>query len=523
MIETLTLHNFKAFKSLNELKTKPITIISGANSCGKSSILQSILLLKQTLESQNLDQNLCMNGRFVHLGTLKNVLFEQNLNNKLVFDLTLSLPIRPGTARQSGVTTLQERTTRALRAFFPRSERRYSTLTVHYAFTLVGTEAPTRGFSTPITLEHCSIEMQALGKDGYSTPGPRLTVSLADSTQGEPSAPNESPGKHRDEYLATLNGTLRPSRPGGLSFNHAEDGEGVFEIEFANLGIRALSEKVPSTATVDFDILYTYGRAYDLLKAALSSHRYIGPLREEPARRYIFEDDVLEIGTKGENAAYIYLTDQYDKVEEHYFFNHETESFELKESANLGASVQEWMALMGIHGFEPESSGELIRLGLNASSCSKLRVNIADVGFGVSQIFPIILEGLRMPTGDTLILEQPEIHLHPSLQMKLADYFIALGLSKKAIIIETHSEHIVNRLVRRIVEDQTHHLKDMIAIYFVTQGDEGSQYEEVLIDELDGVVNWPDGFFDQTASEQGQIMRAGLERRMSARANNGDD
>lgn len=80
--------------------------------------------------------------------------------------------------------------------------------------------------------------------------------------------------------------------------------------------------------------------------------------------------------------------------------------------------------------------------------------NIVDVGFGVSQILPIITQGLNMQKEETFILEQPEIHLHPKMQMKMADFILSLALSEKNVIAETHSDHIINRLCRRIMENE---------------------------------------------------------------------
>ena len=123
-----------------------------------------------------------------------------------------------------------------------------------------------------------------------------------------------------------------------------------------------------------------------------------------------------------------------------------------------------------------------------------------------------------MKNGGTLLLEQPEIHLHPNLQMQMADYFIALALSGKKVMAETHSDHIINRLVRRIVEDETHNLKDLIAIYFIKPSENGAVYEEITIDEMKGVINWTTDFFDQSATEQMKIMQAGLKKRKKQRA-----
>jgi predicted ATPase len=81
MLDIIGLENFKGFKKLDGLKVKPITILCGVNSCGKSSILQNILLFKQTLESRNPKQMLLLNGRFVHLGTFNSITFEQRSEN----------------------------------------------------------------------------------------------------------------------------------------------------------------------------------------------------------------------------------------------------------------------------------------------------------------------------------------------------------------------------------------------------------------------------------------------------------
>ena len=170
---------------------------------------------------------------------------------------------------------------------------------------------------------------------------------------------------------------------------------------------------------------------------------------------------------------------------------------------------------MNIKNLKPEPVNEIIYLNLNSNLSDGTRVSIADTGFGVSQIFPIVLEGLRMSTGDTLLLEQPEIHLHPNLQMQLADYFIALALSNKKVIVETHSDHIINRLVRRIVEDSKFNLKDMVSIYFIKMTEDGAKSEEISINDSFGITNWPEDFFDQTAVEQENIIKAGLKKRRS--------
>jgi len=271
-------------------------------------------------------------------------------------------------------------------------------------------------------------------------------------------------------------------------------------------------------------INFTLHRINGLLQAIFSLYNYIGPLREEPSRRYIYEDGILEIGTKGENAAYLYSNEKDDDVINHYFYEPENSLknnlFQQKPLLKLSVALKKWLEIMNINGLKLQTQQEIISLEIMSKSTSKPYVNIADVGFGVSQVFPIILEGLRMPQGGTLLLEQPEIHLHPNLQMQIADYFIAMALSGKNVIVETHSDHIINRLVRRIVESETNQFKDLISIYFITTGENGSTYEEINIDDERGITNWPREFFDRVANEQENIIRAGLNKRKSRRHKN---
>ena len=88
MIKQISLMNFKAFKSLDDLEVKPITILCGTNSCGKSSILSSILLLKQTLENQNPNQLILLNGRLVRLGLFENMVFRKQENSPVSFSFS---------------------------------------------------------------------------------------------------------------------------------------------------------------------------------------------------------------------------------------------------------------------------------------------------------------------------------------------------------------------------------------------------------------------------------------------------
>ena len=90
---------------------------------------------------------------------------------------------------------------------------------------------------------------------------------------------------------------------------------------------------------------------------------------------------------------------------------------------------------------------------------------ITDVGFGVSQILPVLVLCFYAPKGSTIILEQPEIHLHPAVQAGLADVLIdAYKRRDVQIIVESHSEHFLRRLQRRVAEEALPN--DDLAVYF---------------------------------------------------------
>jgi predicted ATPase len=127
-------------------------------------------------------------------------------------------------------------------------------------------------------------------------------------------------------------------------------------------------------------------------------------------------------------------------------------------------------------------------------------VKLTDVGFGVSQVLPVIVECFYVPRRSIVIFEQPEIHLHPRVQADLADLFVDAIRAREGgvprdcqFIIESHSEHFLRRLQLRIAEEQLS--KDDAALYFVHSRGAGAHIEELDVDDYGNIRNWPDGFF----------------------------
>jgi predicted ATPase len=142
----------------------------------------------------------------------------------------------------------------------------------------------------------------------------------------------------------------------------------------------------------------------------------------------------------------------------------------------------------------------------------KVELRPDDVGIGISQVIPVIVTALD---GKQRIasIEQPELHLHPRIQAELGDLFIesAFGDRQQTFILETHSEHLILRLLRRIRETTDGDLPtgkpplkpDDIAVYYVQQrNDEGTEVRLLRIDDSGEFIDrWPDGFFEERAKE----------------------
>ena len=133
-----------------------------------------------------------------------------------------------------------------------------------------------------------------------------------------------------------------------------------------------------------------------------------------------------------------------------------------------------------------------------------------DIGVGISQVLPVVVAALRHKTGFVMI-EQPELHIHPAIQVALGDLFIEQirNASDLTFILETHSEHLMLRLLRRIRETGENTVPDSktlspeeLSVYFIEQGDEGISCHSIRVDrDGDFIDRWPKGFFNERVKE----------------------
>lgn len=232
------------------------------------------------------------------------------------------------------------------------------------------------------------------------------------------------------------------------------------------------------------------------------SMKYLGPLRANPRPLHDYGFNKPDLGTNGEYTAAVLHTRANQEV-----LLHKVDG--LNERTDLASALAYWMEKFNMaDASQVEDRGRLgFDLRISPLSIDKF-VDLTSVGVGVSQILPVILLCLLAEPGDLVILEQPELHLHPALQHKLADFLLECTRSGRQILVETHSEHLINRLRRRVAEDNSDETESLIGLLFAEQYEGQTTFSESKINAYGGLSrDWPDGFLDLGAREAQHLVR----------------
>ncbi len=235
---------------------------------------------------------------------------------------------------------------------------------------------------------------------------------------------------------------------------------------------------------------------------------YLGPLRVYPHRSYRWTGErPQDVGRRGEWAIPALLAAQ---------------KHGLRGSQGNGQQppieeyVAHWLRELGlVHSFRLQQIAAHrqdyeVRVRLSKNSPEVL---ITDVGFGVSQILPVLALCYYVPEGSIIVLEHPEMHLHPAVQMGLADVLIDVVKTRNVqVIVESHSEYLMNRFQRRIAEDALPSTD--AAFSFCDIDDEGVSHLTTLeLDVYGNIANWPKDFFGDNFGEAAAMTKAEIQRR----------
>ena len=450
MINSLRLDNFKLWKKTN-IKFSPLTGFFGTNSSGKTSILQALLLLKQTVESSDRAQvlNLGNENTYVELGSFKDVISDHDFNQllKIGIDLKFDTPLEIQDPENIAET------------LFKDDEMFFSTT--------IGQTPRGRVYVERLLYEFSEYQFslqKSKAKYQYS-----LSANSFSS---------------RNDFTFKRNKGRSWPLPEPVKFYGFRDQVNAY---FRNTGF------------LD-DLQLT-------LENQLNNIYYLGPLREHPKRRYTWAGaNPSDMGRKGEMVVDAMLASKVRKEK--------ISRGSGKNSLTLERIVAEWLQNLDlIHSFRVSriiKGGNLYEV-LIKKSANSTEVPLTDMGFGVSQILPVITLCFYAPKGSTLIIEQPEIHLHPFVQAGLADLFIeAIKYRNVQIILESHSEHLLKRIQRRIAEE-TFSEKDA-CLYFCQPEKTYSELITLKLDEFGNISNWPVGFFGDEFGEIAATSKAILNR-----------
>ncbi len=235
------------------------------------------------------------------------------------------------------------------------------------------------------------------------------------------------------------------------------------------------------------------------IQRTLSSTIFVGPLRE----RYLKDEEVFSfsypflLGKMGELSG-SFLGTYGDTVVEF-----PAPDFLIGESPKKQTyfeHLSDWLEHIGVADNIFTDDGYIF------VSQNNNKLKLENVGVGVSQVLPVLLSCMiktNPENNEIILLEQPELHLHPSAQANLADFFIATSLSgNKNLFIETHSEHVVNRIKTKKVEIANFD-NDKIKIYFASKNGDETELKSIKIGTSGEYVvdDYPDGFFDQAQKE----------------------
>lgn len=448
MLTELRFTNFKSWPKA-KLECGMITGVFGTNSSGKTSLLQFLLLLKQTKDATDRAIALELNGDLVELGTIKDAINrhdeEKSIKFKVSFRLRVSHSLTDPSDKRTSVITRGDEL--SLESEIGVRRRAPYTKKIKYSFgglkfKLEQRDEESRGFDlVAIPSEDNSSLFRFVRTQGraWQLPGPIKSYAFPDQAR-------------------------------------------TF---FQNSGFLA-----------DLETLY---------EEALDNIYYLGPLRRPPERESFWaRSRPTDVGTSGEKTIDAILSATEGK-----------ETRNLKPKARLipfQEMIGHWLRAMGmIDSFRVEeiAEGSNIWKAHVRTRPGASEVQLTDVGFGVSQVLPVITLLQYVPEGSTVVLEQPEIHLHPLAQAALADVIIQAATHRKVqVILESHSEHLLLRLQRRIAEQAVS--ADDVKLYFCDAPRGVSTLTPLELDLFGNIRNWPDKFMGDAFGETAQAELARL-------------
>lgn len=502
MLDGFTLGNFKGFKGLTEVRLSPLTLIYGPNSSGKSALIQALAVCGQSTPQGPYTrgtekESWVFSGDYVDLGGYQNVVHGHDLSQSMTMGLSASshfgldrrlrapwpLDTRVGVTYSLGTTDdghIESTSTRfdvgEHSSFYlsPQSPERVTSQlqldlpTLHHLIEVATKAMDERGEEEEGTSVRERLRHQRV----------ELLKTIADASQAEvEQALGRLVGGRALEINSTGPWSRLVSPPELRALREVLADEADVLDSDANEDLEPLEEAIRDLVT-EFIAAVTSG-----LRVTIRHITYLGPIRAAPQR---IEDP------QGVQSRDIYPDGR-------------GTTGRLYRSAPLSERVNEALASMGvpysikavkISNSSYPTVGEFLALQLTDLRTS-IPVSLADVGYGISQLLPIVTEAM-VRRGGPLLVEQPELHLHPRLQGSLAE-LLARTSQDRQIVAETHSESMILRLQKLIRLSKLD--PDHVSVIYVGSDERsgsGSWVEHIRFGESGEMLQeWPDGFFEE--------------------------
>lgn len=460
MLKDLHIQNFKGWKDTGIIELAPITVLFGNNSSGKSSIGQFLVMLKQTVQQSDRKTVLMLNGTqaSVDLGGISDILYNHNLTENLEFSYTWELD--------------------------KKSEIESSPAKQHYNKI---------GFSGDIRVNNAEAQYFEVNQFTYHLyDGEKLELSVGMQRM------TEENGNRNYELFSE-----------GMDFKRTKGRAWKLTdpVKYYGFSDAALAYYQNSDFLQDLNLHH---------EEMFSKFYYLGPIRTKTKRIYPWSGINPEsVGDNGEHTIASILSAK-NNGRELRFSNTNYKPFEavISESLKRMELVEDYK----ITKIENRQDYE-VKVRIKGS---EEYVSLPDVGFGVSQVLPVIVQLFYAPDNSVIFIEQPEIHLHPKAQSLLADVILsAISMYENGkrrniqVIIETHSEHLLRRLQRRISEEKVN--TGDIKAYFSKNTGRASKLEELRVDAYGNILNWPEGFFGDMEQDMYKQSINAINRRIAER------
>lgn len=425
----LSIDNFKSIAHIVDVNLSDLTVLAGANSSGKSSLIQGLLLLKQTLGATS-NEMLNLAGPYVYADSLMDL-----MHDKKAGEMRLEIKFEECELQQ---TPLQSEAC---------GDAHVESL-------------------------HVAVGFQIKTNKAYQLSEFRLKVGFSD-------------GSERSMSL-----TKRPQR---RIYDMRMDEEIYREVTVDNYSFANFFPVFVKHKDKAFDLPLVKA-VRETVAAILGDVNYIAPLRVAPVLARTFQRDVETryVEPDGENTRYI---------------------LDLLAEQNRTAfnMVRHWIcSRLGLAKDLRivKESGKRYRVVVTTQE--DVEVDLVHMGFGLSQILPIVTQGCISAPGSLLIVEDPDVHMHPGIQAAMADFFIFLYSSRGVnALIETHSDHFITRLRRRIAEKSIS--AEFVHLIFVEKECGESEYITIPLSasgRMEGSM--PEGFMDSLDNDFRAIIEAGL-------------